>query len=106
LNMDVVLFDTPYESGKSKPLVIIESKRLFDGLRSAPDQATNYAQSHPTCRCLVVSDGIRYKLFLREGDEWRHAAYMNLVAPKRSYPYEQGVEGAVTFFRSMMPRSV
>jgi hypothetical protein len=103
LNMDVVLFDTPYESGKSKPLVIIESKRLFDGLRSAPGQATNYARAYPSCDRFVVSDGIRYKLFLREGDGWRHAAYMNLTAPKRSHPYEQGVEGAVSFFRSMRP---
>ena len=39
-NMDVVLFDTPYKKDTSKPVVIIESKRLFDGLRYAPDQAT------------------------------------------------------------------
>jgi hypothetical protein len=105
LNMDVVLFDTPYKSHNSQPLVIIESKRLFDGLRYAPDQATNYARSYPTCIRFVVSDGIRYKLFLREGDGWRHAAYMNLTAPKRRHPYEQGVEGAVAFFRSMLPKS-
>jgi hypothetical protein len=106
MNMDVVLFDTPYKSHNSQPLVIIESKRLFDGLRYAPDQATNYARSYPSCIRFVVSDGIRYKLFLREGDGWRHAAYMNLTAPKRSHPYEHGVEGAVAFFRSMIPRSV
>jgi hypothetical protein len=105
LNMDVVLFDTPYKSGKSQPLVIIESKRLFDGLRYAPDQATNYARSYPSCIHFVVSDGIRYKLFRREGDGWRHAAYMNLTAPKQSHPYEQGVEGAVAFFRYMLPKS-
>ena len=105
LNMDVVLFDTPYKKDSSKPLVIIESKRLFDGLRYAPDQATKYALSYPSCIRFVVSDGIRYKLFLREGEQWRHAAYMSLTAPKRSHPYEQGVEGAVAFFRSMIPRS-
>ena len=104
-SMDVVLFDTPYKKDSSKPVVIIESKRLFDGLRYAPDQATNYARSYPSCTSFVVSDGIRYKLFLREGEQWRYAAYMSLTAPTRSHPYEQGVEGAVTFFRSMIPRS-
>ena len=43
--------------------------------------------------------------FFREGEQWRYAAYMSLTAPTRSHPYEQGVEGAVTFFRSMIPRS-
>ena len=103
-NMDVVLFDSPYKKDSSKPLVIIKSKRLFDGLRYAPDQATEYARSCPSCMRFVVSDGIQYKLFLREGAQWRYAAYMNLTAPKRSHPYEQGVEGAVEFFRSMIPR--
>jgi hypothetical protein len=103
-NMDVVLFDTPYKKDASRPVVIIESKRLWDGLRYAPDQATHYAQSHPTCLRFVVSDGIRYKLFLRENEAWRFAAYMNLTAPKTMHPYEQGVGGAVAFFRSMIPR--
>ena len=34
-NMDVVLFDSPYKKDSSKPLIIIESKRMFDGLRYA-----------------------------------------------------------------------
>jgi hypothetical protein len=102
-NIDVALFDTPY-SKQSKPLVIIESKRLWDGLRYAPDQAISYAQSYPTCDRFIVSDGIRYKLFRREGDLWRYAAYMNLLAPKRIHPYESGVDGAVSFFLSVIPK--
>jgi hypothetical protein len=102
-NMDIVLFDTPYNQNSSKPLVIIESKRLFDGLRYAPEQAAKYADSWPSCTRFVVSDGIRYKLFLREGEHWRHAAYTSLIAPRRMHPYESGVEGAVTFFRSLVP---
>lgn len=105
-NMDVVLFDTPYKKGSSKPLVIIESKRLFDGLRYAPEQARRYAQLYPDCCRFVVSDGIRYKLFLRDDASWRHAAYMNLTSPKRIHPYEQDVEGAVTFLRLMFPGAI
>jgi hypothetical protein len=72
-NIDVVLFDTPY-SEQSKPFVIIESKRLWDGLRYAPDQAARYAKLYPTCDWFVVSDGIRYKLFKRRDDQWHYTA--------------------------------
>lgn len=37
-SIDIALFDTPY-SAASKPKIIIESKRLWDGLRYAPQQA-------------------------------------------------------------------
>ena len=101
-NIDVTLFDAPY-SKQSNPLLIIESKRLWAGLQYAPEQAMSYAQSYPTCKQLIVSDGIRYKLFHRTGDEWSYAAYMNLLAPKRSHPYEPDVDGAVSFFLALIP---
>ncbi len=101
-NIDVTLFDAPY-SKQSNPLLIIESKRLWAGLQYAPEQAISYAQSYPTCKQLIVSDGIRYKLFHRTGDEWSYAAYMNLLAPKRSHPYEPDVDGAVSFFLALIP---
>lgn len=102
-NIDVALFDTPY-SKQIKPSVIIESKRLWDGLRYAPDQAISYAKTYPDCNQFIVSDGIRYKLFRREDDEWRYASYMNLLAPKKIHPYESGVDGAVSFFLAMIPK--
>ena len=101
--IDVALFDTPY-SKQSKPLVIIESKRLSDGLRYAADQAIRYTQSYPACNQLIVSDGIRYKLFRRKGAEWTYTAYMNLLSPKRTHPYESGVDGAVSFFLALIPK--
>ena len=101
--MDVVLFDTAYKRGVSNPLVIIESKRLFDGMRHAADQASVYAKAYPSCQRFIVSDGIRYKLFVRDGQGWRFSAYMNLLYPMQSHPYEENVEGAVAFFRAMIP---
>jgi hypothetical protein len=105
-NMDVVLFDSVYRKGTSQPIVIIESKRLWDGLRYAPGQATNYAQSYPTCTRFLVTDGIRYKLFSRIKGQWRYTAYANLTSPTRIHPYEPGVEGAISFFRSMIGHGV
>jgi hypothetical protein len=104
-SIDVAIFDSPY-SKESKPVVIIESKRLGDGLLYAPEQATRYAHNYPTCSLFVVSDGIRYKLYQKETDgSWRYASYMNLLFPKHNHPYDKGVQGAVSFFLALIPRA-
>jgi hypothetical protein len=104
-NIDVAIFDSPY-SKESKPIVIIESKRLSDGLRDAPGQATRYAQNYPTCSLFVVSDGIRYKLYQKETDgSWRYSSYMNLLFPMHNHPYDTAVQGAVSFFLALIPRA-
>lgn len=102
-NIDIAIFDSPYHR-TSNPSVIIESKRLFDGLRYAPDQAQEYAHSYPTCSSFIVSDGIRYKLYKKINDVWLYSAYMNLLAPKHKHPYYKDVEGAGSFFLSIMPK--
>jgi len=101
---DVALFDAPY-SPQSKPLVIIESKRLWDGLGYAPEQAERYAGQYKTCDRFVVSDGIRYKLFTKPKPDrkFRFSAYLNLLIPTRNHPYEPGVGGAVSFLWKMNP---
>ena len=104
--IDVALFDTPYsdqiEPQKIEPLVVIESKKLWDGLRYAPQQAAGYAKQFRSCKTFVVSDGIRYKLFKLEEKGWRHRAYMNLLEMRESHPYEEGVDGAEKFFLEML----
>ncbi len=101
-NIDVVFFDKPY-SDNSKPVLIIESKRLWDGLLYAPDQAKQYAQKYPSCDLFIVSDGIRYKLYSKEKGQWNYHSYMNLMAPKRLHPYLKEVKGAVDFFLKIIP---
>ena len=100
---DVVLFDKPY-SKQSKPIIIIESKRLGDGLGFAYEQASNYAKEYPTCNKLIVSDGIRYKLYKKENRSWNYSAYINLLELKKRHPYESEVEGAETFFLEILPK--
>jgi hypothetical protein len=102
-NIDVTIFDSPYHKS-SKPIIILESKRLWDGLMFAPAQAMHYAQNYPDCKYLIVSDGIRYKLFDRNEDDWRYLAYMNLLTMKHNHPYYQDVKGAVDFFLALIPR--
>jgi hypothetical protein len=102
--MDIVLFAKPY-SKKNKPVVIIESKRLWNGLGGASEQVMEYAENHPTCKKLVVTDGIRYKLLTRPklGKKWPMSAYLNLLTPTLKHPYERGIEGAVSFLLKMKP---
>ncbi|MEM2111512.1 MAG: hypothetical protein QXX08_06505 [Candidatus Bathyarchaeia archaeon] len=100
-NIDVSIFDSPY-SKKSKPILLIESKRLGDGLLYAPSQAQQYAKQFPECRIFIVSDGIRYKLYERENNDWKYSAYMNLMSPKKKHPYYKDVKGAVDFFLKIM----
>jgi hypothetical protein len=101
---DIVLFDSPY-SKQSKPLILIESKRLGHGLGGAPEQAVEYAKSNPTCDRLVVTDGIRYKLFtkLTRFGGWSFFHYINLWTLTRDHPYDPDVTGAVSFLLKMLP---
>ena len=88
-NQDLGRAWMPY-SNQSKPLVIIESKRLWGGLQYAREQAMGYAQLYPTCKQLIVSDGIRYRLFQWEkNDEWRDVADMNLLVPKLTQRFQK-----------------
>jgi len=100
--LDIAAFDGPYSSEK-EPIMIIESKRLGSGLRYASRQAQSNAAAYPSCSRLVVSDGIRYKLFRKKNDGWAPCAYVNLLSPKRTYPYDEGVAGAQELFRQLVP---
>ena len=102
---DVLLFDSPY-SQKSKPLILIESKRLGHGLGGAPEQAKKYAESNPTCDRLVVTDCFRYKLFtkLTPFGGWTFPHYINVWAPTRDHSYDPDVAGAVSFLLKMLPK--
>jgi len=100
-NIDVAIFNSPY-SANSKPVLLIESKRLWDGLLYAPEQAQQYAQQFPSCNHFVVADGIRYKLYEKKKDQWEYTAYMNLMSPKKKHPYYKDVKGAVDFFIKIM----
>ena len=104
---DVVLFDGHPQKGKNKPLILIETKRLGDGLGDAPEQqAADYAKKNPTCDRLVVTDGIRYKLFTKPTPfgGWSFSHYLNVWTPTRAHPYKPNVAGAVSFLLKMLPK--
>ncbi len=82
-NIDISIFESPFPSKQENPVIILETKRLHDGLRYAPNQARDYVQDYPNCCFFIVSNGIHYKLFERIEGKWLFRAYANLLSLKR-----------------------
>jgi hypothetical protein len=105
-NIDVAFFDRPYSKGDTSTpndcIIILESKRLREGLSYATKQGQFYASKYPKCERLIVSDCCCYKLYKRKGKDWVYSAYLNILKPRRKHPYEPDVGGAPDVFLSLM----
>lgn len=101
--IDISIFESPFPSEQENPVIILETKRLHDGLRYASDQAKDYLQNYPTCCFFIVSNGIRYKLFERIEGKWQFRAYANLLSLKSKHPYFREVKGAAELFLKILP---
>jgi len=102
---DIAFFDKPYRKEDIKSgrcTIILESKKLGDGLGPGLGQARTYAERVPECERLLVSDGCCYKLYKLEEDSWVYSAYLNVLRPKPKHPYEEDVGGAPDIFLSLM----
>jgi hypothetical protein len=64
---------------------IVEAKRMDTGLEDALKQAQGYLKKLEIERELVVTDGIRYRVFAKD-DPNTSIAYANLTRLKRSAP--------------------
>lgn len=106
-HIDIAFFEKPYtdENNESNDcVVILESKKLWDGLSPAASQVEQYANQFPKCKKVIVSDGCCYKLFERKGKSWEYTAYLNILKPRRKHPYNPKVGGAPDVFLSLMGR--
>ena len=103
---DMSFFSQIYKKNE-KPCMILESKRMHEGLDHAERQLTRYAKNFPACRRLVASDGIRYQLYAKQSDEWNlrqdFQSYMNLLNLKEGHPYLKNIRGAPDLFVDLMP---
>jgi hypothetical protein len=80
--IDVCLFRSLPRSPETC-LWVIEAKRLGAGVENALDQARGYVQALGEPRDIVVTDGVRYRMYAAEKD-YAPVAYANLVRLKRS----------------------
>lgn len=84
--LDVALFDSLPRSDDSLQ-VVVEAKKKGNACLPAKAQAAGYAATRPSCRRVIVTDGIRYGVYLKAGtSEFELYAYLNLSRLRDEYP--------------------
>jgi len=99
--IDVALFNRLPRDGQSL-VGVVEAKRKGNACLTAFDQAARYAARHANCRKVIVTDGIRYGVFVRTDDTFNLRAYLNLTRLAHEYPLYECL-GAAEAFLAMTP---
>ena len=88
--IDVALFSRLPREMDSNLALVVEAKALHQACLGAFGQAKDYAEKYPNCTRIIVTDGLRYGVYLREGKDWPKApkpyAYLNVRRLRSSYP--------------------
>ena len=95
--VDLALFSSlPREDQKLS--VVVEAKKMDYSCLTAKSQASGYAQGKENCHRLIVTEGMRYGVYLKENGEFILKAYFNLLDLRDSYPIYNcsGVREALT----------
>jgi len=95
-HVDLALFSQlPREANNLA--VVVEAKQKDKSCLTAVSQAATYAEGRPGCRRLIVTDGLRYGVYLRGQDGFSLHAYMNLTNLREEYPVYHcaGAKGAL-----------
>jgi len=95
-NVDLALFSNLPRSDEQLS-VVVEAKKKGNSCLTAKSQAQSYAIGKSNCKRLIVTDGLRYGVYIRNSQNFRLHAYMNLTDLKDEYPiYEcHGVKEAL-----------
>jgi len=96
-HVDVALFEQLPRSDQSLR-VVVEAKKMDKSCLTAKLQAALYASGKTGCHRLIVTDGLRYGVYVRGKEEVFHLdAYLNLTRLRRHCPvYEcKGAEDAL-----------
>jgi len=96
-HVDVALFEQLPRSDQSLR-VVVEAKKMDNSCLTAKPQAMSYANGKIGCHRLIVTEGLRYGVYVRSQQEDFHLyAYLNLTRLRCDYPvYEcKGAEDAL-----------
>lgn len=102
--VDVALFERLPRVDESLR-VVVEAKKMDNSCLSLStmSQAMSYAQTRPQCHRLIVTDGMRYGVYVRSDTEpFKLQAYMNLARLRHDYP-AYGCGGAEDALLAMAP---
>lgn len=93
--IDVALFNEMPPTDETLACVL-EAKSLDSSVLAHIGQAANYARGERRegCHRLILTDGIRYALYRRRGDQFERHAYLNIRSMREQYPV-LGFTGAV-----------
>ena len=108
--IDVALFSRLPRKDENLALVV-EAKALHQACLGAFGQAKKYAESYPSCRRIIVTDELRYGVYVREGTEWPKKpnpyAYLNVRRLRSGYPIyrdrQNEIRGADEAIHAMTP---
>ncbi len=99
--LDIALFaELPRNDGNV--CVVVEAKKMDNSCLSAVVQAQTYAEKRPGCQRLIVTDGMRYGVYVRHEAEFRLYAYLNLTRLRRDYAI-LGCKGAEDALLAIAP---
>jgi len=99
--VDVALFcQLPREDKNLN--IVVEAKKKGNSCLSAKSQAQSYAQGKSNCNRLIVTDGLRYGIYLKNDKSFKLHSYFNLTALKNDYPV-YGCQGIQEALRTMTP---
>lgn len=100
--VDVALFEQLPRSDTTLR-VVVEAKKMNNSCLSAMSQAMSYASEKAACHRLIVTDGLRYGVYIRSNpDPFRLYAYLNLTRLRHDYPV-YGCKGAEDALMAMAP---
>lgn len=84
-NLDLALFNKlPRENDNLS--AVVEAKKKDRSCLMAFSQAESYTVGRTSCERLIVTDGLRYGIFLKEDNRYNLYAYFNLLQLRESYP--------------------
>ena len=99
--IDVALFSRLPRANETLS-VVVEAKKIRDASLSALSQAEQYAEEYENCGRIVLTDGLRYGVFVRGGGGFSLDAYMNLTNLRDGYPIYR-CKGAKDALLAMSP---
>jgi len=85
--VDIALFDR-LPRDNANLIAVVEAKKKGTSCLTAMSQAQRYASAMENCTRLIVTDGLRYGVFIKERGsvDYLLHAYMNLTDYRREYP--------------------
>lgn len=100
-NVDVALFGQLPRNNKNLS-VVVEAKKKGNSCLTALSQAESYAKGKSGCHRLIVTDGLRYGVYLKNSNSFDLYAYFNITRMKSAYPI-YSCKGVSEALRAMTP---